>query len=446
MGKLLERRLEPSEAQDTLRVIRQAEATQPNNGVWPMAEATLRWSLKDIKGAESSWQEAYRCTTYDDLQADRWIEWRQSILRQPGGTIAWPWAWIQPNRSARIAQAIGSYGRWRLLQSQKLEGTAVTRAETLLIARRLRDGSRSVQAGLVGARLVEGATYPSMLRTSTNPKRLVTARAEMVDALKNEGRSDLGAMVDDVLKDNEGWLAFVESSDYRENARFWALAAVASASLPSALLVASLSGLIVLGIAALVRIVPSLPQIMRVSLAGALALLMGGVAWGLSGLPMPTLVSASCALFLLVGPKQVRSHAGTGLGPLHEVLTFLLGLFWLATFGLFLAGLTQASQAVLPLTGVPASAYGGSATLASLAWLVVAIVIGMVPLWAAAQRVPVKVVLFNTLEIFGRSVFVGGLVLATLAGFLAAATDHEIGRRLRMLVENEPANYYLNFR
>ncbi len=449
LGKLLAKRIAPTEVESTLRVVASGAASQPNNGLWPMAEATLLWHSGRLAAASRAWDRAYRCTTYDDLQADRWIAWRRAIATQPGGSASWPWAWILPNRSNSIATALGSYGRWRLmttLGNADGDPTLVDRARTLLVLRRLRDGSRSVSAGLVGARLVEGATFPAMLSADTNPKRLVTARTEMVEGLRDLGRDDLAERVEDVLKDNEGWLAFVESADHRENARFWTLASVSLVSIPSALLASSLAGLLFLGLSRVVRVLPPISPKTRPVLAGILAIAMAGVAWSLSELFLPTLASALAGLFLMVGPKQVRTQEPAGLGPLHEVLTFLMGMICLATLALFTAGLTQASQTVLPSESVPFSMFGGSAIFASLAWLVVALLAATVPLWAVAQRICVRTTARLTLEIFGRSILIGGLVMATVAGFLSASLDHEVGRRLRMLVENEPANYYYNFR
>lgn len=422
------------EAHDHDRALQLAEIwalEQPNNAFWPMA--AMAFDRQDV-----DWASLLGRTGYNDFQADRWLRWRIALSERQGASPAWHWAWIYTQRSSAIADLVGQSGRAALLSGMGLED----RARLLLAAGRMRDASKSLKSGWVGANLVEGATYPDRLRSQPgNPRALVTARIEFVEALRVQGFTDLADRCEAVLRNNEGWTALVTSADAEENAFLWCMIAVAAAVLPGSVLMASLAGLIALFAAWGVRRARfgSLPtQSLLISLA---AIATCAVAWWLTRLALPALAAGLSTSFLLARPPRVRSAPPDRLGPLHELTCFGLGIGFLATFGLFLAGLSFPTQAILPNFGLSSRLYGGSPVFAGLAWLAASQVSLIAGLWSLAQRIPIRLAFAATLEIFGRTVLFGGLALAASLALAGAWADHRAGSTLRMLVENEPANY-----
>jgi hypothetical protein len=233
----------------------------------------------------------------------------------------------------------------------------------------------------------------------------------------------------------------VTSADADENAFFWCMIAVASAVLPGGVLIASLTGLIALFAAwgiRKARLGTLRAQTLLLSLAAAANC---AIAWWLTHLALPTLAAGLSTLFLLVRPPRVRSAPPKRLGPLHELTCFGLGIIFVLTFALFLAGLSLPARAILPHFGIASSLYDGSPVFAGLAWLAASQISLIAGLWSLAQRVCLRIAFTSTLEIFGRTALFGGLALAACLALVGAWADHRAGSTLRMLVENEPANY-----
>jgi hypothetical protein len=432
-----------AEWKSLLKVARDGAANQPDNAFWRQMASVFLHEMKRDSEALNEWERASRCRIWNDLQTPRMMKLRSDIAATVGVVQSWQLAYVMLCRTPYAASEIEGFSRWVVgradLQSE--EGLAL-RYATFVNGALMRDGAKSLLNGAVGASIVEIASHPPELRSTSSIKKLLMARLYFQRQLAAVGKEGWSDEVYKGYGSNDGWLALTQLDDTDAHKDEVILGSLVTATLPSMFLSLSLMG----GVFYLLGVVLAYNIGGKARLKPVTAAALGSSAgigvYLVTLLPLAGVATLACFLFLIYSPKYERTRATQGLGPLFDFMLIVLGSAFALSFGIFLVGFSPPAVSLLPVLSVPREYYAGSVLFAGLSAILLAMLLLVAPIWAIAQRVGTPYVLAVMFKRFGAFLGLSCLALVVLGTPLAVYFDRKAGDTLQKLVENEPI-YYL---
>lgn len=442
--RLLERRPPSDQDKENLvRVARNAALREPENAYWRQMEAVFLGTLGRDREARDAWVQAARAARWNDYQSVRLLGVREQIAREQGSRLAWQLAYALRLRSSANAQAIRSFSRQVVAGATLQDPEHLrTRWASVVNARLMRDGSRSIESGQTAAEMMESASHPAGLPVARSHRVLLLARYDLINALAAAGMDEYSSQVNRAYDSNDGWIALTRRVDTQEFADFSIVGALATATVPSALLSVSALGAVLwlLGLAvsrsATVRLLLAPPA------APAIGVFFAVLAYIATGLVLAAIAVVLCFAFLVFTPPSVRTLTPDEMGPLFRFILLMLGMAIAATFGAFAASLSTPACEILFQIGVPPDYYAGSTLFLGLSGIVLGLLLLVSPGWALAQRIATPKVVGVALRDLGQGLCAATLGLAVIVTPASVYADRELNQNLQMLVENEP-NYHL---
>jgi hypothetical protein len=440
-----------------LHVASYAAQQDPDNAFWEQMKAVFHYSSSKLptisapkkieytKEFLEDWRKASNRSRWDDYQTRRLEEIQKELASEAGSNAAWQFAAVYPLRESGSAKRIVAVARdlLRGLDNASKE-SMLLRYEILMNGKLIRDGSRSVEIGSLGATLVEISSYPKEAIGDLSPHPMVLARIAFFNTLMHLGLRDQAHTVHEVFNSNDGWLAFTRESDLGVSTRRIREASIVTIGLPGALLAISLVGGLFWGTSTLMKRRPELLKVVEPPLAPALGIILGVLVYWATGLILASVAIIACFGFLAFTPVHERKRAPEQLGLVFELTVFVLSCMFCALLVALFIGLSTPGCQVLPFLNVPKDYYGGSTLLVGLGGIVLGLLLLAAPSWALIQRIPTPVVVLMALKQFGRGIFWGCLALAIIATPLCVASDRYLQAQLGKVVGNEPLYYQVS--
>jgi hypothetical protein len=420
-----------------------ASDADPENAYWAQMAAVFSYELDQIDAAEDWWIYAGNCQLWNDYQVPRLLRVRRELVAETQGLMGWHSARLSFNKSPAAAREIEQLGSLFVGQSDfsSLEALRL-RYATLRNGRLMRLGARSLDIGLFGVSMIEFSALDKRNVGPGSPRKLLTARYQLIDAMRKADMADQALNADNAFNENEGWYYLVERGAVKQETNQLVLSSVAIATLPSALFVSGLVSLLIAGLSALAMQYPVLQWPLQPKVAPFAGAVIALILYGLTQLTFLALATVGCFAFLSFGPSTPRARPSLEMGPLFGLAVTVLGLVMGALFALFLASLMTPTVEVLPKLDIPPEYYGGNTLLLGLAGIVILLTLLIAPLWAIVHRVPTPTVVLEALRRLGINsgvILVGlGVVLIPIGLYF----DMQVSELLSQILQNEP-NYYL---
>lgn len=441
-----------------LEVARRAAEADPQNAYWFQMRAlfaneeTKRKDVPPVRRTQMRelafrcWHQGAECARWDDQQTTRLRAIQKDLANEFGGPAAWQYAVVYPLRTAGPAEKIEGLG-YEMIKGLGFESRhdLAIRYDTLVNGRLLRQGSRSLQIGQVGATLVEIASYPRELRFAKTPRKLILTRMAFYNDLQRAGMHDEADLANRTFQSNDAWLAFTRQQEISSHADQLRILSGFTITLPSALLLVSAVGGLLWLLSALAKWKPELLKIVEPPIAPAVGVVLSALVYSATSLVLPTLAVAGCFGFLAFGPTHQRSHAPEQLGTIFELVVFALGCILALFCSFFFIGLsTPAMHIFNSISGFPPEFYGGSTLWLGLAGMIIGLLLLAGVIWAISQRMTTSSVEVLAFRQLGKGIFLGCLTLAILFTPISLITDRLLQAPLGQLVANEPLYYYEN--
>jgi hypothetical protein len=436
--------LSPKELNALMSVARAGQKLEFDNAFWPQMLAVLLDEDHQSQEAQSEWERASRCQTWNDLQTPRLLQDRRRLADLGHFNQAWTYGYVYFARSDAPALFIESYAKKLVAHStiDDLSGLKL-RYATICNGSLLRDGSRSIHVGRCGADIVELATYPPSLSEVKGVKRLWIAQTTTVARLRQFDLTDEARFADQCFKNNEAWKVHTKAQDAEDNIREMCLIAIVLSALPGSLMLCA-----IIGTACAIVFHFAKTRLAGVEKFSPKIVFPLGLAVGLSVFAVTRLwVVSACVggslAFLVVNPRSARKLRLDRLGPLFALC---LGAIWLvacvAMSVCFIANSTAAS-ALLPLLGPSGDYFTDSRLFAAVALAMLSLLLLMAPAWAMVRRQTTPSVLGTSVYGFSTLMSLGSLALCAFAGPLSVYGDKQLSTELENIVANEPI-YYQN--
>jgi hypothetical protein len=426
-------------------VIDEARAKDPKNAYWPQMDAVVEYRRGDERAAETSWVQGSKCLLWNDYQSELLNDESEQLARTTHERQGWEYAYTYRKRSAAAAELIEKLARKVVSMTDLVSDRSLTlRYATVANGALLRDGSRNVFIGQIGASIVEVGAYPPDLASRRSPKRLLLGENDLFNNLTKLGKTDWASYVQEQFGRNEAWQALSTMERAEDQARQLGVMALVLAVLPGAVLAVGLVGSAIWGFGALCErafqgkgfgwIFPII-----------CGLTLGALVYLLTSFIVAATASTLCGLFLLVTPSKQRSARRRDFGP-----TFGLAIGVLATaagmsLGAFLVWGSGPAVSMLPSLSVPSEYFGGSPLFIGLAVLFFSMVFLVTPFWSMAQHMPTPFVFAQGMKLFGTTLSISALCLIVFAGPLVIYADQRTSQTLRALLLNEPVYYHLKY-
>ncbi|HEY0867473.1 MAG TPA: hypothetical protein VGE01_08845, partial [Fimbriimonas sp.] len=436
------RDLKTSEQQSLLKVVRAAARSDPENGFWPQMEAVFLHRVEKPAPALAAWRRASRCSTLNDYQSELLAAARGRIMSLTGSRQAWQLAYVYHARSDSAGILVERYAR-QLLGKLDLEGSEALdlRYVTLKNGSLLRDLSRSMAVGVRGADIVELASYPRNLSSIRSPKKLLLAQISMYNSLVDQNRPIQAASALQSFQQNDAWWWMAQRQDYKRESVVYSLQSLLTSALPSSLLFCGIIGTAVWGLGAILKLYEGRPYPpFAVALAASL---LGFLTYFLSRNVLASVAIGLCVAFIAFGFDKGRTHRTEYVGPLFTFITSLLGLFFIVTFVLYVAGFALPTLAIVPQLGISGEFFGNQSMFIGLSAIVFGLLLLVAPAWSLVQRRSTQAMLSLALRRFGAFVSIGSFLLATAAAPVCIYQDRALERIFEQLVGNEPVYHLL---
>ncbi len=438
--------LTKKELNDACAVAREGQTHDPPNAFWSQMLAVLQHEMHDDKDALRSWMRGAAANGWDDYQSDRLGNRRRDLATLTHASLGWQYAYFYHQRSSAVARLIEREARY-LLSSADYESphSLEVRYSTVMNGARLRDGSRNVQLGQIGADIVELGAYPSELSGRRNPKKLLLGQNELFNRLVQANKPDWSKSVQHEFKQNESWKAFTSLSRAEDEAKDLGITALVADLIPGTLLVVSGVGVLLWGLGCLCERLCVNQKRFPLFVPIVVAILLGTTVEYLTLFPLAAVSATLCGAFLAASPKQLRTRASSSFGPTFAVVVGFLAILCGISLGSFVFGYSAPALALLPYLAIPPEYFGGSPLFIGLAVLFFSMLFLVTPFWALVQRVPTPAVLAQGLRRFGATLAAGSFACSILAGPLAIYADQKSGETLYRLMANEPVYYQLYY-
>ncbi|MFQ3678037.1 MAG: hypothetical protein SNJ74_08840, partial [Fimbriimonadaceae bacterium] len=346
-------------------------------------------------------------------------------------------------RSAAPARFIHTYGRAVLGESAfgSRENT-IDRAATLRNGLLMRDGARSIAIAELGSSLIEAAGRdPEALRSGMTPRRLLLARHELLDQFRANGFDTDEALAMRAFDTNDAWMAFLDRETAERRVRWLAFGALLAATVPSALLAASATGVVLLVLAAGMRRTKGWRALLNHPWPYVAGVLAGAGVYAATGLVYACLAVALSVSALALEPARARTHPADSLGP---AFGFLAVIFAASIGGIVAAFLVAQSSAAVELSAslAVAESFAGSPALLVVAGIVASLILLAAPIFAVVHRLQTPFVLERLVARVGRYLLVGFVAVGLLSVPISVGIEHRMSDSLSKILLNEP-NYYL---
>lgn len=436
--------LGPADTEKLIRVCRSMGRRDPDNAYWTQLLAVFLAHRGDQAGAREAWIHAAGAIRWDNQRAARTRKVLESLDGDNRHRAAWHAAALYRLESSEALLDIDRFGR-ALVRGLgfKDRSDLLLRFATLANGRLVRDGARTLKTGEVGAGLVEAASYPADLSPYSNPRKLLIARTELVNALHGGGMAARAQAAEEAFRSNDGWTALTPGSVAEERFRLLGWLAMASITVPGATFCMALVGINLWGLAELMRRRKRAQKLISSPGAAALGIALGAIVAVAAGNVLAGLAVAACAGFLGFTPSPQSAGRNRSLGP---NFAFVVGILVLTSAGMAtagLAGLMTPGWEVLSAIRYPTVYTGASSALLTPALLSMSLLAIVAPAFAYLRRVPTSAVALTALSMFGKQMFVGCLAFSIIATPICVNLDRAVGDELRRLVTNEPL-YYLS--
>ena len=438
--------LTKKELTDACEVAGEAAKHDPTNAFWPQMLAVFQHEMHRDGDAMRNWMHGAAANVWDDYQSDRLTARRKALAALTHASMSWQYAYFYHLRSLATARLIEREARYLLSSADYVSPHSLeVRYSTVMNGARMRDGSRNVQLGEIGADIVELGAYPSELSGRRNPKKLLLGQNELFNRLNGAEKSDWAKAVQHEFEQNESWKAFSSLPRAEDEARDLGMTALLADLMPGTLLVVSLAGLLLWGLGCLCEVLCLTKKRFSFYVPLVVALGLGSAVQYLTSFNLAAISAALCGAFLAASPRQVRSRAEGGFGPAFGVVIGLLAIACGFSLGSFVFGYSAPALALLPYLAIPPEYFGGSPLFIGLAVLFFSMLFLVTPFWALVQRVPTPSVLAQGLRRFGATLAAGAFASAIVAGPIAIYADQKSGESLYRLLANEPIYYQLYY-
>lgn len=438
-----DRTITASDIQKLYEVAELVSKEDTGNAFWDQMEAVFAAKLRKSKESDAAWLTASKAERWNDYQTARLIRVQLLLAQEQGTTQAWQFAAVYPLRSIAAADLIAVYGQSRIAkQSLETREGLLLRFASLQNGRLVRDFSRSLAVGEIGAKLVETSGYRLIVGNPRSPRRLLLSRFEYINHLKAFGLEAEATQTDRAYRSNEGWLALTPRTEETSDHIGYALGSVVASTLPSALLWCTVCGIALWFVGWLLENKAWAQKLYHYPIPTIVGGILAVLIYWLTGLVLAALVAGLSCSFQSFTPIRERSRPPQYLGPLFRFIIVLLAIAFCVLMCGFFIGISRPGFEVLPRIGLPTNFVGGSSALLGLAGLVLSLLLLIAPSFAIAIRMTTVRVGAIALREFGGGIAITCMLLCILLTPAAVYADDWLQQPLRMMVENEPV-YYL---
>lgn len=427
-----------------LKIARAFATREPDNAFWSLALSVFGDSFTAGRGELSSWLRASNSLRYNDHQTERLRLVLNDLRIQFGGEQSWMFPYLQTKRSSAFAELVEAYGRRVCRQTIGTSSSAMRlRYATLVNGWLLRDGSRSNRIAQSGIALIEAAAQLPDMQAARSQRDLALARAEFSDRLSILSFENEAKSANQAFSSNESWTAFLSSAEADDPNKDRRWASVVLASLPASLIVTTLVGAALVGLAQGFRRLPFLRSVFTMPWCCVGAVAAGIGIYAGTRLLFPALAAASGFAVFAVTPERLKSRADVEGGFGYRVTLALVGLSIvapLAAFWVFSAGPARLLSMQLGANGLT---FAQPWVLLGVASMGLGAAVVAAPAYGFVMRRQPADLLATILGDLGQGIFVASLIAAIVAGPIAIAADRAVRQPLRMAFENEPG-YTMN--
>ncbi|MGE0000895.1 MAG: hypothetical protein AB7F50_06905 [Fimbriimonadaceae bacterium] len=431
--ELTGRRLEPKKSAVLAELAAAAAKNDPNNAMWPQAEAAFRWreSGKVDQRVRDSWRQASSRLRWDDFETDRLRPVLEGLRKENGRVLAWHYALAKNNRSEALPILIGRAG---LALAPLAENDADASIIQLRNGVLLRGGARTAAGAAEGAALIDRVPVTA----GPEPRRLANWRGDLFDRLSATGRGEDAVWAATSFAENDAWHVFVKPIEAHQEFVQTTLYSVVAVAFPSGLILAGAGGLLIcaLGLATsrsnVRRTPPFAPLVLVAASVGALVYLA-------SGLTFPALWSALVVSSFGVSPDRLKEGAVVVSGAGLSASVWTLAVLVAFTFPLAFLPWTGAGAA---LATTVAEAGLDVEVLRLALFLELSLVVFVAPVWGFVNRYRGLAVLPKVLQGFGGALAIVALAAAVVLTPFLVVADTNLTEVLYKQFLKEP-NYYL---
>jgi len=431
--ELTGRKIGPEKSAVLANLAAGAGIQDPNNAMWPQAEAAFRWRESGKVDARvlDAWKRAGNRLRWDDFETDRLRPVLQGLKKESGRVMAWHYALAKSYRSEALPILIGRTGLAIAPLAQDDPQASITQLRNGVL---LRGGARTAAGAAEGAAIIDRVP----VRTGNEPREIARWRGELFDRLSASGRGEDAVWAATSFAENDAWHVFVNPVKAREDFTWFTLLSVLVVALPTGLATVGLMGglLLVVGIF-LGRFEPSRPP--PVPILVLMAVVLGFGVYAACGLPFPALWAALVVSSFGVTPERVKH--GAPVVPTFALRSSLwaLAVFVAATFPLAMVTWTAAGSALAPWVS---SAGLNPEALQQALFFEVSLVAFVAPVLGFLSGYRAIAVLPIVMRVFGGALAVVALSATVgLTPFLVVA-DTNLTEGLYRQFLKEP-NYYL---
>lgn len=411
-----------------------------DNAFWPQMAAVFRSQADDREGAARQWERASKRKKWQDYQPNR-LFLLSDRMDAVEGSMSWYLAALYYRRSSATSEAIESYAE------HELKGVGfVTRQDvqkrltTLLNAQLMNDGARSLRTLEHSLEISYLVAEPAKLA----PREMLEARGKFYEAINRAISPETGNEAKRIYNEFDSRPVLTREFDPEGNARRLTALSIVAATGPSALIVCTIVGGLVLLVGVLVSKYAGDHNAFSWPPALAVGSALGVGVFSVTLVPLAGIVALASAMLLVFTPRNERSRVPYEFGPLFSwTLGFLAALFTVVTVAALSLNTTPAEVLVLRAYGVPPQILMGR--LLGLAGIILALLLLAAPMWAFAKRVRTPYVLGITLTHFGKVLLTLSLAGVVVGGPLSVYADARLRDTFRELVGNEPIHYINRF-
>ena len=434
--------LSRAELQSLAQISLKGEKLDPDNAYFRQMAAVWTAQLGDWKGAVDLWQRAATLARWDDLQTPDLQHRLNRMAEREGGSQTWQVAYMYFQRSTAPEHLIQSFAHQVVASSGLTSKRDLNlRFATEVNGDLMRQGSRSIAIGLIGARIVGSSCLPVDLGEDASQRRLYVARYEFKEALRKAGMTAQAASSEAIFDANDGWVALTEGYMKRSPPSGVFQNSVLAATIPGAFVGSAAAGALIALLGLAIRQIAWVRRLFEWPWCILVAAVFGALTSYVTDLALPGAAIALGLMLLALSPKNERTVMPPDLGPLFSIaMSFIATLLGLCIVA-FIVSVSRPAMMVLPLIGVRVEYLAGSALYPGLAALALQLTVILSPLWAYAQRLRTSKVLAAGLIKVGFALSAASIVLSIIACPFAVYADRSISQPMHELFLNEPLHY-----
>lgn len=421
-------------------VVDRAINADQGNAYWLQMKAVFGQARQRPDLARRAWYDAARMSRWNDFQASKGLDLRSKLDPQRSG---WSAAVAYGRQSQAATQLIEQFARSVTRQSSLETKIGLeNRYRSLLNGDLIRKFARSIETGEAGARIVEVSAYPSDMSPLAGPHKLLLARLELQNKLKERGMTIQAEVVDRAFRNTDGWAAYA-NSDTSESKMFllrWQTLFVSC--LPGAFLWVAVVGFGLWGIGAWSVRSARVARIWEWPLCVVIGSCLGIIVILTTNFELAGLALAAAFCFLGWRPHQVRPLADLAFGPMYRFSLLMLSLMITLCILGFAMGASRVGWLLSEALGIPAEYYGASPIFAGVASLTFGLMVGIAPAFGWAYRINPTRIAAASFRAVGRVIALTGIIGSILLTPLSLHLGDYLNDDLTKILENEPL-YYL---